>query len=101
MYLALAASYLRYTTTPKFNLSVWRQEAPSYSTTSLPPPPAMFANSPISHAVKTSSSCSSSDLDARKETLASWRNLEEEFSDLQDLIAQFSSIVTVVAGVRR
>ena len=81
-------------------LSVWRQEAPSYSTTSLPPPPAMFANSPLSHAAKTAS-CSSSDLDARKETLASWRNLEEEISDLQDLIAQFSSIVTVAAGVRR
>ena len=61
----------------------------------------MFANSPLSHAAKTASS-SSSDLDARKETLASWRNLEEEISDLQDLIAQFSSIVTVAAaGVRR
>ena len=43
----------------------------------------------------------SSDLDARKETLASWRNLEEEISDLQDLIAQFSNIVTVAAGVRQ
>ena len=62
----------------------------------------MFANSPLSHAAKTASSSSfSSDLDARKETLASWRNLEEEISDLQDLIAQFSSIVTVAAaGVR-
>ena len=62
-------------------------------------PPAMFANSPVSYAAKTAAS-SSSDLDARKETLASWRNLEEEISDLQDLIAQFSSIVTVAAGVR-
>ena len=59
----------------------------------------MFANSPVSYAAKTAAS-SSSDLDARKETLASWRNLEEEISDLQDLIAQFSSIVTVAAGVR-
>ena len=60
----------------------------------------MFANSPLSHAAKTASF--SSDLDARKETLASWRNLEEEISDLQDLIAQFSSIVTVAAaGVRK
>ena len=62
----------------------------------------MFANSPVPYTAKTASSfSSSSDLDARKETLASWRNLEEEISDLQDLIAQFSSIVTVVAGVRR
>ena len=61
----------------------------------------MFANSPLSHAA--AKTASSSDLDARKETLASWRNLEEEISDLQDLIAQFSSIVTVAAaaGVRK
>ena len=54
----------------------------------------MFANSP-------QQTETSSDLDARKETLASWRNLEEEISDLQDLIAQFSNIVTVAAGVSR
>ena len=68
----------------------------------LPPPPAMFANSPLGppqHTKTKTSSSSSSDLDARKETLASWRNLEEEISDLQDLIAQFSNIVNVAAGV--
>ncbi len=43
-------------------------------------------------------SASLDDLDQRKDTLQSWRQLEEEIRDLHDLIAEFSNIV--VGGVR-
>ncbi len=38
-----------------------------------------------------------SDLDQRKGTLQSWKNLEEEIRDIYELIAEFSSIVVTVS----
>ena len=45
-------------------------------------------------------SASMDDLDQRKDTLQSWRQLEEEIRDLYDLIAEFANIV-VGSGVRK